>query len=337
MSAPTASVVVPSHQGEHRLAGLLPRLASQRCSSSWEVVIVVDGVLDGSVGLLSDWSGRLPLTVIVNQKAQGVADALSLGFNAAQGDYLIRCDDDLGIKDDFVAAHLAAHSGRADRIVLALTRDVFPDVPYAAAYGRSANQRALKTYYAQPPEFRWQHLAACFSMHRQAWQHVGGFDARFAYGEDSEFGYRLWQAGYDVVIDPALEVDHLRPALCAANRVPRAFVSGASRRLFDRVHPEAPRPPGKASRAKARAWGVGVAVLAALVRAPGGYRRLGRLADALLRVAPPSLGGRLIAWLVEAAGRSGVRHGSTDLHSYRTQKDAEAATERKKRSDGPSD
>lgn len=329
--APAASVIVPSHHGAHRLPRLLAQLEEQHCDRPWEAVVVVDGVVDATPQLLADWAVRLPLRVVTNQTALGVAAALSRGYEAARGDYLIRCDDDLDVGPGFVAGHLAAHDGRTDRVVIAPTRDTFPDTPYAAAYGRPANQRALADITAQPAEHRWINLAACNSFHRTAWAGSGGFDARFAYGEDSEFGYRLHRRGFTFVVAPDLEVGHRGPATSAATRVPRAYVSGASRRLFATVHPEAARPAGRPTGWRGRVWVATVALVAGAVRGRGGYRALGASADRVLPLVPPRLGGRLVALLVEAAGRAGERHGELDLHRYRDQKSAEVAGELRRR------
>lgn len=325
---PIASVVIPSHGGAHRLPRVLDALAVQDLTDAWEVVLVLDGVIDHSPALAEQYRGRLPLRLLRHDVAEGVASALTTGFNAARGRYLIRVDDDLDPPSHFVADHLRAHAGRADRVVLALTRDVFPETPYAQAYGRPANAAALAAAYAQRPDARWQHLAASFSLHRDAWRRSGGFDQNFAYGEDGEFGYRLFRLGLTFVIDPRLEVAHTGPATSAAVRVPRAFVSGASRRAFSRAHPEAVRPTALASGAKAAVWTGLVAALASVVRSPAAFRRVGVVVDLALPRLPSGLGRRLTALAVEAAARSGERHGREDLHVYRQQKDAELAAER---------
>lgn len=324
-----ASVIVPTHLGAHRLPPLLAAFADQDFSDPWELVVVVDGLGDGTLALLADWQERLPLTIVTQDAAGGVASALTRGFDTARGEVLIRCDDDLAVSRSFVTGHVEAHAGRDARVVIGATRDIFErPTPYGAAYGRMANEHALLAAYGQPAQFRWQHVAACFSLRRHLWQEVGGFDERFAYGEDSELGYRLWRRGADIVIVPALEVGHRNPAAWAQTRVPRAFVSGASRRFFSSVHPEAIRPPSPARSAKARIWAAGVAALAAAVRTPGGFRRLGGAADEALKVLPTPLGSRLVSLLVEGAGRSGELHGDPDLHHYRAQKADELAHEK---------
>lgn len=207
------------------------------------------------------------------------------------------------------------------------TRDVFPDSPYAIAYGRAATTRSLRAAYARPEDQRWIGWAAHNSVTRTAWDRVGGFDPRFVYGQDSELGFRLTRAGVHLVVDPELELEHRGPALDVATRAPRAFVSGASRRLFESIHGRVHAAGEPVRGVRARVWQGAVRSISTVVRTREGYARAGRLVDRVLRIVPPRVGGRLVAVLVEAAGRSGRRHGSTDLGSYRGQKSAELMKE----------
>ena len=50
-----ASVIVPSHRGAHRLPALLEALSRQDHPGPWEVVVVLDGVLDESPAVLESW------------------------------------------------------------------------------------------------------------------------------------------------------------------------------------------------------------------------------------------------------------------------------------------
>jgi hypothetical protein len=222
-----------------------------------------------------------------------------------------------------VARHLAHHAGRDDLGVVGATRDVFPDSAYARAYGRPANERSLASAYARPADQRWVSWAAHNSLTRGTWDRSGGFDPQFVYGQDSELGYRLHRLGIEIVVDPNLEIEHRGPALDVATRAPRAFVSGASRRLADHVHPELVRPQARATGWRARTWTVLVTALSRLVRRREGYAGLGRRVDALLPHVPPAVGGRLAAFLVEAAGASGARYGGLDLRIFKPQKAAE--------------
>jgi GT2 family glycosyltransferase len=321
------SVVVPTHGGARRLPVLLDALEAQDLTQPWELIIAVDGVVDDTVEVLDTYADRLPLRVLVNPEPRGVVATLNDAFAQARGRVFVRCDDDLTPAPDFLRRHLAWHDGRSDVGVVGPTRDVFPATRYAAVYGGPANGRLLDTVYSREPGGRWMSWAANNSLHRDAWAKAGGFDPRFVYGQDSELGWRLTQQGVEIVVDPALEVEHRGPSATATGRVPRAFVSGASRKLFDQVHPGA-RPPAAAPRGLAVAWNGLVATVAAGVRSPAGYERIGRLLDRVIPHLPDNIAGRLVALSVEAAGRSGQRYGSTDLATYKARKAAELAAER---------
>jgi hypothetical protein len=318
-----ASVVVPSYLGAHRLPDLLDALAEQDCREPWEVVLVLDGPPDGSAEVAARYTGALDLTVLRSPEPHGTVHALNAGYAAARGRVLIRCDDDLTPAPDMVRRHVEHHRAGPDLGVIGLTRDVFPATRYAAAYGEAANRRSLDAAYARPPAERWLHWAAHNSLTRQTWDRAGGFDTRFVYGQDYELGLRLREAGVRFVIDPALELGHRGPSVVAATRVPRAYVSGASRRLVETVHGGLPLTVARPTGVRARAWAAAVSAVTALVRTRDGFARLGRLADRVLEVVPPAVGGPLVALLVEAAGRSGRRHGNPDLRVYTAQKRAE--------------
>ena len=203
-SAPAASVIVPTHRGAHRLPVLLEALAGQVVEEPWEVVVVLDGVLDDSPRVLEQWRDRLDLHVVVHPEPLGLVDALNDGYAAARGRVLIRCDDDLTPASDMVRRHIAHHAVPGDLGVMGPTRDVFPDTPYASAYGRPATSRSLRAAYVRPPEERWVGWAAHNSVTRAVWARAGRFDPRFVYGQDSELGFRLAQEGVHLVVDPEL-------------------------------------------------------------------------------------------------------------------------------------
>lgn len=312
MPPPVVSVVVPSRGGATRLPVLLEALSRQEIEAPWEVLVVLDGDIDDSRAVVERYADRLPLRIIERTGGDGVAAALAEGCAAAYGELLIRCDDDLTPQPDFVARHVAWHRARPKDApplgVIALTRDVFEDGPYAAAYGRPANERLLAAAYAREPEQRWLHWAACNSVPKAAYDAVGGFDQTMTYREDSELGLRLARSGVEIVIDPALEIEHRAPSPDAATRVARAYTSGASTRAFEGRHPDV----GKADASSPGAWDRLVAAEARRLTSRDDAARLGRRIDRLLPRVPEPARGKLVAWAVEAAGLAGRNAGTVD-------------------------
>lgn len=307
-------MVVPSRGGVQRLPTLLEALSRQDFKESWEVVVVLDEDIDGSRAVIEQYADRLPLRVVERARSEGVATALREGYSAALGAIVIRCDDDLTPKPDFVARHIAWHQDRPTNAplgVIALTRDVFDDTAYAAAYGASANARLRATAYARPPRDRWMHWAACNSIPKTAYEAVGGFDPAMSYREDSELGLRLAKWGVEMIIDPALEIEHRGPATNSEQRAIRAYTSGASTRAFEDRHPET-----KLEYSTVGAWGHLVALISRRVRTHEGAGRMGRVVDRVLPATPKILREKLVAMAIEAAGRAGHEAGMAPWHRH---------------------
>ncbi|MBL0749141.1 glycosyltransferase family 2 protein [Nocardioides baculatus] len=306
------SVVVPTRGGVSRLPGLLEALARQDLADPWEVIVVLDGEVDGSRALLEEYADRLPLRVITREGSNGVAAALAAGYAEAGGEIVLRCDDDLSLPRGLLAGHLAWHRDRSHDAaplgVISLTRDVFEDSPYAESYGRPANARLLSEAYSRPADERWRHWAACNSVPKAAYDAAGGFDLTMGYREDSELGFRLARSGVEIVIDPALEVEHRGPAPDTAARAARAFTSGASALDLEARHPGTRPTTTKAG----GPWSRAVAAAADRIDSRTSAAALGARVDAALPRMPRRVRGKAVAWVVEAAAVAGGRVGDSE-------------------------
>ncbi len=326
----TASVVIPTHRGAQRLPRLLAALARQDFPGRWNVVVSVDGVVDDTLATIDRHRADLALVTVVEPTGRGVAAALNRGFEAADGDIIIRCDDDLTPRPDMVRRHVELHAREELLLVNAACRDVAVPTPFGRSYGSEAARRRRGMAYARPEDLRWIDCAAHVSLRASTWARAGqGYDVRLPYGEDSEMAYRLSQAGVRIHLAPELEIEHRGAPRLAANRVPRAFNAGAGQRLFAHLHPEAVIPSNGAPPAtvKARLWAASVRVGAWTLRGPGAFRQVGRCLDSILPFLPRAVGFRAVAWAVETAGRSGHDHGPDDLFVLTGQKEHELRAE----------
>ncbi|HET7822044.1 MAG TPA: glycosyltransferase, partial [Ornithinibacter sp.] len=156
-AARAASVVVPTRGGRGRLDVLLGCLEAQD-TDDFEVVVVVDGDIDGSAPFLAARPSPLTVACLTFPENRGRSAALNTGLAAARGRVLIRCDDDLEPAPDYVSGHVRAHEGRQVGAV-GLYRNVFPDTPYAVTYGRTADERFRDEAYAGRPDRVWRYWA----------------------------------------------------------------------------------------------------------------------------------------------------------------------------------
>lgn len=315
---PAASVVIPSYRGAARLPALLDSLAAQEEGTpDFEVIVVIDGVDDGSAAVV-DAENRIAVRSVEFPENRGRVAALNAGFDDARGRVLIRCDDDLVVPPTFVSAHVSAHQGPAVGVI-GLTRDIHRDSAYARAYGTDAGDRAHRAARNLTAEERWRLWAANCSITRDTWEQVGPYDTRYrAYGwEDVDYGYRLAEAGLDLVIADAAEAKHHGPARTAASRAHKAFESGAARAMFRQLHPGALLPaagPGKGI------WGKAVGIASHVLSTGDRVRRVAGIVDQVLPLVPNAVGRKLVALAVEGAalGAESSRGAATEPTSGRT-------------------
>lgn len=293
-----ASVIVPSYGGARRLPRLLSALAGQSLPA--EVVVVLDGDVDGSAELLTEWTDRLDLRVVALPENRGRPAALNAGFAAAQGTVLIRCDDDLEPPPTHVAHHAAHHVGEPVGVI-GMCPDVFPaDNPYGRVYGRAADLRVQRHAYGLAAEQTWRLWSANVSVTRATYERVGTYDEAFRhYGwEDIDWGYRLHRLGVPIRIFDDLDALHHNPPLTVADRAAKALASGASRRHFEAKHGIVTA----VDEAPVGLWGRAVHTLAGRLTDEQRVVTVGGLVDRLVARSPRSVGEKLAALVVEAAG-----------------------------------
>lgn len=300
---PSASVIVPSHGGAPRLPILLEALCQQDFGEPWEVVVVVDGIVDETPELLADYAARLPLRSLVADEPQGPIAALNAGFGAARGEVLIRVGDDLTPEPGFVGRHVAWHEGREDLAVIGMARDLYPHTAFALSYGIEQDEQARERAYTRDEESLWTLWGPNTSLHRGAWARVGGFDLSLPLGHDAEFGWRLREAGVRFLVDPELETERRSPQATAAACVARAFSEGAARKYVEIAHPATRWPPPSSQPSGLHT--TSVRFVARRLRTPERFQRAARALDHSLPRMPQGLGRRSVEILEDSARRAG--------------------------------
>lgn len=299
-----ASIVVPSRGGRARLPVLIDSLRAQT-EPDVEMIVVLDGDIDDSETVVNSYRDELPVRAITFPENRGRAAALNAGFFDASGDVLIRADDDLELEPDFVEHHVRLHA-EAPRGVIAMCRDIFPDTPYARAYGIRADEAIRQQAFATPPERTWQWWSGNVSSTRDDFHRVGGYDEDFrAYGwEDVEWGYRLHQLGREILVAPGFTTLHHGPVTSTTERVQRAFHSGEAYRKFISKHGPEARTFTRLDRSP---WNALVRVGSALSTERSlGF--VGRTLDRTLDKLPEWPAEKLVALAVQSAADAGRRY-----------------------------
>ena len=206
MTAPAVSVIIPTHNRRASLARTLDALARQTWpAGSIEVLVVADGCTDGTVEALRGRAVPFALRVL-EQPGRGAATARNAGAAAAAAPLLLFIDDDVEPTPGLVAAHVRAHEGHADRVVLGPYPPVLPARPDLFRVGL---RRWWQDHFTAAADvghrFTYRDLlAGNLSISAGLYGRTGGFDPAFAGcgGEDWEYGVRLLDAGATFVFAP---------------------------------------------------------------------------------------------------------------------------------------
>ncbi len=99
MSIPFLSIIIPSHNEEHRLPNTLEQIFRflEKQSYSAEVVVVENGSTDRTWEIANEFSVHHSNLVVIHEESRGKGNALRRGVLTAKGEYRFICDADLSM------------------------------------------------------------------------------------------------------------------------------------------------------------------------------------------------------------------------------------------------
>jgi len=205
---PLLSVIMPAHNA----AGILPRsLGALRNSDfprdRWELVVVDDGSVDETSLIAARYADTV---VTLPGKAHGPAYARNRGFEVTRGDIIVFIDADCVAHTDTLSLFAALFEAHPD---VGAAFGAYDDRPPAA--GIMSQYRNLIHHYvhhrnAGDVETFW---AGAGAIRREVFAEAGMYD-EWHYGrpqiEDIELGARIRSLGRRILLDPAIQVTHLK-------------------------------------------------------------------------------------------------------------------------------
>lgn len=199
------TVVIPNYNGIKYLENCMNKLELARKISDFEILLVDNGSVDGSLELCREYEKKGQVKAIYFQENTGFCGAVNAGINACHTPYVLLLNNDTEVKEDFVLCmerfmdtHKRAFSASAKMISLH-EPDVIDDCGdlYCAlgwAYGIGKGKSRLR-YEKDMKIFAACGGAAIYRM--EIFRKIGTFDENhFAYLEDIDVGYRAQIHGY---------------------------------------------------------------------------------------------------------------------------------------------
>ncbi len=293
--SPRVTIVTPVHGKLAYTLACLRSLAKHGAQAPFEVIVVDDASPDGSADTLAQVGG---LRLLRNAQNLGFVDSCNAGAALARGEFLLFLNNDTQATPGWLDALLACFAERAD-CGIAGSRLVYPDgrLQEAGALvfadgsawntGRFEARDAAAFRYRRETDYV---SGAALMIRRDVFQHIGGFDARYApaYYEDADLAFAVRQLGLRVYYEPTSTVIHCEgiSAGTDTDRGMKRFQRINQAKFVDKWKAElADQPPPGTPLERAVRWRRRGRVLVADVTTPDPTRDSGSLRlTAILRI-----------------------------------------------------
>jgi glycosyltransferase involved in cell wall biosynthesis len=198
------SVVIPVFNSARSLALCLEALA-QSTVHPLECIIVDDGSTDDSAAVASQYGATLVRMAV----RSGPARARNLGVAHATGDLILFLDSDVRVHPDALS-RILSHFERASDLdaVIGAYDDSPASPPFISQYRNLLHCFTHRSGRRHASTF-W---CGCGAVRRSVFFQSGGLAERFERPsiEDIEFGARLTAKGGRILLDPRIQVQHLK-------------------------------------------------------------------------------------------------------------------------------
>ena len=200
--APFISVIIPNHNGEKTISLCLEgALASDH--ANYEVIVVDDCSSDSSVSIIEKYTCRL----IRLADHGGASKARNTGAANSAGDVLFFIDADCIMQPDTLSRASAAYLENEPGVIIGGTYSWLPYDKNFFSIFQSVYIHYSETKNCRNPDYIASHAML---IPADIFQKSGGFNEQFMpILEDVELSHRLKRIGYDLHMDPLIQVQHI--------------------------------------------------------------------------------------------------------------------------------
>jgi glycosyltransferase involved in cell wall biosynthesis len=205
MNSSYISVIVPVYNDPQNLRECLSALMASSHLDS-EIIVVDDASTDDTPSV----AVQMGVRVLRLTQNSGPAAARNYGARHAQGDILFFVDADIVVAPRTVDRVVGVFEGHPDLDAVFGSYDARPRAKNVVSQYRNLLHHFVHQNGNPQASTFW---AGCGAIRSPVFQEIGGFDEqRFPRSsiEDIELGYRLRQAGSQILLDRALQGTHLK-------------------------------------------------------------------------------------------------------------------------------
>ncbi|PSK97997.1 GT2 family glycosyltransferase [Murinocardiopsis flavida] len=235
----TVSVIIAARGGQHALDLALAALAEQTYPAELLDVVVVDDHSAPALRLPTLRPRRCRIERAPDG-GRGTGHARAYGAHITSGDIICWLDSDMVTDRHHIEAHARWQHVHPDCVSLGRVRFARRGPEDPAELAVLARSGRLGTTFADAPGHEWvervltrsedlkaadhlgfqAYVGSSAAVRRSLYEAVGGVNPALDLGQDTEFGYRLWQAGGVFVPERQAQGWHVGDATPARTRIP---------------------------------------------------------------------------------------------------------------------
>lgn len=205
------SIIIPTNNRKFFLENCLKSLWNQTYpQNQYEILVVDDGSTDGTGAIVKGLKAIKNLKYFY-QPHRGLSEARNLGVKSARGKIVAFIDDDCVADKNWVSLIVKTYR-RSSPKVGGIGGQVFVGTYKKNIIARAG--QAMLNYsvsrHKKGNEVLFL-LGSNFSFRKEVLNKIGYFDRDFrTAGDDTEFAWRLVKAGYKLIYEPKIKVEHFQ-------------------------------------------------------------------------------------------------------------------------------
>lgn len=217
------SIIICSYNGAERLGPTLLHLALQKCSCPFEVIVMDNASTDKTADVanreLQKYSDKLSYSVLTENRS-GKQFAIDTGMAASRFNYIIICDDDNWLSENYVDRVYSIFENNKSIAITGGAGSPVPEVSlpfwfqrfggYYAVFGQADRSAYVNSVYGAGMAFRknkYDEIGKFFT----SFKLTGARGKNLLRGEDSELCLQFRLAGEKIWYDEELTFKHYIP------------------------------------------------------------------------------------------------------------------------------
>jgi GT2 family glycosyltransferase len=192
----------------------------------------------------------------LHEARPGLSAARNCAIRSARGTLIAWTDDDCRLDEDYVVNLLRHDAGDKDPVLRGGRVELgdSADLPLSIKTDRAPRRWSRRTDAAGRDQLSTSIIGCNMAMRRVLIDIIGLFDERFGAGtsipggEETDYIYRVWEAGFEIAYDPDMVVHHYhgRKEQAVARKLLKNYIVGTgglyAKHMFKAVRPDRPAP-----------------------------------------------------------------------------------------------